>query len=120
MKMKMCRCKWSALVRPRGPIKIEKTELKSTDGKSNDIMVAKLGGAVRAEVAVVREGEKYYFKGPAKLGGTTEVPADSLTDAMNYRVWELGEQAAKKKGIKTGETPRTRGHAPAKPEPKKK
>jgi hypothetical protein len=28
---------------------------------------------------------------------------------LNFKVWELGEEIAKRKGIKTGEAPRTRG-----------
>ncbi len=108
MKFKMCSCKWGSLVRPEGPVKIEKTELKSS-GKSDkpDIMVAKLSGAVNARVAVIKEGNKYFFKDG--LGGISKVPADSLTDCLNYKVWEIGESIAKKKGVKTGEKPRTRG-----------
>lgn len=110
MKMSMCKCKWSALMRPEGPIKIKSTKTASTKpGKSPDVMVAKLGGAVRTEVAVVKHKGKFFFKGPESLGGLQEVPADSLTDCLNYKVWELGEKLARQKGIKTGEAPRTRG-----------
>lgn len=93
MKFKMCRCKWSGLVRPtEGPIKIKQTRILSPD-----VMVAKLGGAVNAKVAIVKHEGKFYFKGPAALGGITEVPADYLTDAVNYKVWELNHQMTKKK-----------------------
>ncbi len=109
MKFKMCSCKWGSLVRPEGPVKIEKTELRSSgNGKNPDIMVARLSGAVNAKVAVIKEGNKYFFKGP---DGISKVPADSLTDCLNYKVWEIGESIAKKKGVKTGEKPRTRGGA---------
>lgn len=110
MKIRMCTCKWGSLARPDGPLKIEKTELRSSDpAKPPDIMVARLSGAVNAKVAVVREKGKYFFKGPKELGGTCKVPADSLTDCLNYKVWEIGEGIAAKKGQKTGEKPRTRG-----------
>jgi hypothetical protein len=110
MKMSMCKCKWSALMRPKGPIQIKATRTVSSESaKAPDILVAKLGGAVQAEVTVVKHKNKYYFKGPKSLGGLQEVPADSLTDCLNYKVWELGEKMAVTKGVKTGETPRTRG-----------
>jgi hypothetical protein len=110
MKFKMCTCKWGSLARPDGPIKIEQTRVYSSKpGKPADVMVARLSGAVNAEVAVVKEGNKFFVKGPKELGGTVRVPADSLTDCLNYHVWEQGEKIARKKGQKTGEKPRTRG-----------
>jgi hypothetical protein len=111
MKMRMCRCKWSGLIRPEGPIKIKSTATaySKPEAKTPDVLVAKLGGAVRTEVTVVKHQGKFFFKGPKQLGGLQEVPADSLTDCLNYKVWELGEKIAKQKGIKTGEAPRTRG-----------
>lgn len=103
----MCSCKWGGLTRPEGPVKIEESKLyNSNPAKAPDILVAKLSGAVNATVAVVKERGKFFFKGP---GGIEVVPADSLTDAVNYKAWELGEAVAAKKGIKTGEKPRTRG-----------
>jgi len=113
VKIKMCTCKWGGLTRPEGPIKIEKTELINSDpAKPADILVAHLSGAVNAKVAVTKEKGKYFFKAPQELGGKVcEVPADSLTDAVNYKVWELGADLAKKKGLKTKEKPRTRGGA---------
>lgn len=110
MKWSMCKCKWSALVRPQGPIKIEATRTAASNpAKGPDVLVAKLGGAVHTEVTVVKLKNKFYFKGPKSLGGLQEVPADSLTDCLNYKVWELGEKMAAMKGVKTGEAPRTRG-----------
>lgn len=107
MKIKMCSCKWGGLTRPEGPVKIEKSELRSSNPeKAPDVLVAKLSGALNAEVAIVKEKGKFFFKGPS---GIEVVPADSLTDAVNYKVWELGENIAAKKGVKTGEKPRTRG-----------
>lgn len=91
MKIKMCRCLWSGLVRPEGPIKIKQTRTLSPD-----VMVAKLSGSVNAKVAVVKVKGKFFFKGPKSLGGTCEVPADHLTDAINYHVWELNQKKAKK------------------------
>lgn len=92
MKMKMCRCLWSGLVRPEGAIKIKETRVLAPD-----VMVAKLSGKVNAKVAVVKVKNKFYFKGPKALGGICEVPADHLTDAINYRVWELNNGIGKKK-----------------------
>lgn len=96
MRLKMCTCKWSGLMRPTGPIKIKKTRILSPD-----VMVARLSGKVNTQVAVVKHRGKFYFDAPKELGGMTVVPADYLTDAVNYRVWELNEkmkrQARKKK-----------------------
>lgn len=92
MKMKMCKCLWSGLVRPEGAIKIKETRVLAPD-----VMVAKLSGSVNAKVAVVQMKGRFYFKGPKALGGVCEVPADHLTDAINYRVWELNHGIAKNK-----------------------
>jgi hypothetical protein len=92
MKIKMCRCLWSGLVRPEGAIKIKKTRVLAPD-----VLVAKLSGRVNAKVAVVQVKDKFYFKGPKALGGICEVPADHLTDAINYRIWELNHGIGKKK-----------------------
>lgn len=111
MKFKMCSCKWNGgLTRPEGPLKIVSTRLVHSDpAKDADIMVAKLSGAVNAEVRVVKSNGKYVFDAPEALGGRKRVPADSLTDAMNYKVWELGHEISVKKGLKTHDKPRTRG-----------
>jgi hypothetical protein len=64
-----------------------------------DIMVAKLSGAVQGTVATVKVGKDYYFRGPD--GNARKVPADSLTDCMNYSVWEMNQAlkgSKKKKG----------------------
>ena len=93
MKFKICRCKWSGLTRPvEGPIKIKETRVPSPD-----VLVAKLSGSVNAQVAIVKHQGKFYFKGPEKLGGLCEVPADYLTDAINYKVWELNHELQMKK-----------------------
>lgn len=109
MKFRMCSCRWKGLTRPEGPIKIEKTALQNSNpAKSADILTAKLSGAVNAEVSVIRDGNKYFFKAPKELGGLSEVPADSLTDCLNYKVWEMGTKVTKKQGKKPAEH-RTRG-----------
>lgn len=59
--------------------------------KTPDVMVAKLSGAVRADVAVVKHRGSHYFVAPERLGGLRRVPADSLTDCLHYCVWEMGE-----------------------------
>lgn len=92
MKIKMCRCLWSGLIRPKGPIQIKETRIVSPD-----VMVGKISGKVSGKVAVVKVKNKFYFKGPKALGGICEVPADHLTDAMNYKVWELNSEMKRKK-----------------------
>lgn len=62
--------------------------------------MAKLSGAVKAEVAAVRCGKKYFVVAPPKLGGTREVPADSLTDCLHASVHAMGMKAAKERGKK--------------------
>lgn len=55
-------------------------------------MLAKLEGATDAVVAAVRHQGKYHFVAPAELGGVVDdVPADSLTDCMNWSVGVLGD-----------------------------
>jgi hypothetical protein len=87
------------MTRPVGPVKIA-----ATDVRNRDVMTARLSGAVRAEAAAVRHKGEYYFVAPERLGGTRKVPADSLTDCMNYSVWELNEEMkrAKKKKKEAG------------------
>lgn len=68
--------------------------IKTTSLASPDRLRAKLCGAVRADVEVVKKGKKYFFVAPKRLGGTREVPADSLTDGMNFSAWRLGEELA--------------------------
>lgn len=63
--------------------------------KAPDVLVARLGGAVHAQVAVVRHKGEHYFVAPEKLGGVQEVPADSLTDCLNWSVWDLNEKIRK-------------------------
>lgn len=75
---------WNGLKRPVGPVKIRKTRLKGPD-----VLVAKLSGAARCEVAAIRHRGKYFFVAPERLGGTREVPADSLTDGLHAGVWNL-------------------------------
>lgn len=65
--------------------------------KTPDVMVARLGGAVHADVAVVRTGEKYHFVAPERLGGVQEVPADCLTDCLNWSVFEVNEKVLKER-----------------------
>jgi len=86
------------LKRPVGPLKIESTEVVH-----KDLLVAKLSGAANTTVAAVKKGKKYFFVAPKSLGGTREVPADSLTDCMNYSVRTLSEiKKALKKKSKAG------------------
>lgn len=92
MKIKMCECEWNRLYRPKGPVRIKKVRRPNPD-----TLVARLSGAVRAEVAVVREKGSYYFLAPTKLGGSHEVPADSLTDCLHYSVEQMGKKIRKEK-----------------------
>lgn len=55
-------------------------------------MLAKLGGVTDATVAAVKHRGKFHFVAPAELGGVIQgVPADSLTDCMNWSVSVLGD-----------------------------
>lgn len=77
----------NGLVRPVGPAKIVRTEVRAPD-----VLVARLSGAVRAEVATVRCGQKYFFWAPPRLGGIREVPADSLTDGLHEAIWNMNKK----------------------------
>lgn len=75
-------------MRPDGPLKIRKTKVLT-----KDVMVAKLGGSTQATVAAVRHKGKFHFVAPKELGGVVQdVPADTLTDCMNWSVTVLGEE----------------------------
>lgn len=87
----MCSCELAGLTRPKGPVEITKTRVVTPD-----VMVAKLSGAVRAEVGVVREGEDFYFVAPKELGGTRKVPADSMTDCLHASVRALQKKYSTK------------------------
>lgn len=92
MKWKMCQCELNGLVRPDGAVKIKETEVVSPD-----VLVAKLGGAVKKEVAVVKEGKDFYFVAPGKK--PEKVPADSLTDGLHAKVFMLNEEIREKKKV---------------------
>ncbi len=75
-------------MRPDGPLKIRKTKMLT-----KDVMVAKLCGASEVTVAAVRHKGKFHFVAPESLGGPVQdVPADTLTDCMNWSVTVLGEE----------------------------
>lgn len=97
MKWKMCPCEVRGLVRPKGPIEITKTEMKSSD-----VLVANLSGPVKAKVASIRSNGKYYVVAPESLGGTREVPADSLTDSLHAAVWSMGKELKNGKILSEG------------------
>ena len=81
------------LVRPDGPVKIERTRVLSPD-----VLVARLAGASNKAVAVVREGKRHFFVAPAELGGVIEVEhADSLMHGLHTAVDELGYTAMQNK-----------------------
>jgi hypothetical protein len=70
--------------------------IRRSDLKGPDVLVARLCGSVRTEVATVRSRGRYYFVAPRRLGGVREVPADSLTDALHAAVWGLRRVRAEK------------------------
>lgn len=89
MKIRMCSCLWSGLVRPPGAVKIEQTRIKSPD-----VLVAKLSGAVNGNAAVVKHKGAFYFVPPKKDGkldpkAAKKIPADHLTDGLHAAVMEL-------------------------------
>jgi hypothetical protein len=78
----------AGLVRPAGPVRIEKTKVVS-----RDMLVARLSGSVQGTVAVVRKGEDFFFARPKELGGKVEkVAADSLTDCLHQAVFDLNNK----------------------------
>lgn len=97
-KWSMCKCEVRGLVRPEGPIKIAKTDMKTSD-----VLVAKLSGAVNAKVASVRANGKYYVVAPKKYGGVREVPADSLTDGLHAAVWSMAQELKSGKLLSEGQ-----------------
>lgn len=104
MKIQLTPCQIGGLRRPQGPITIESSEVV---GK--DMLVAKLSGKSNAQVAAVKKGDRYYFVAPKKLGGTQEIPADSLTDCLNYAVRQLGNsipEEHKRKVLPNGVKPK--------------
>lgn len=71
-------------------------------------MVAEMGGAVRAKVVVVKEKGKFFVKAPKELGGKVEaVPADTLTDCINYKTWEWNQELKGKKVAGKGDREKT-------------
>lgn len=104
MKFKICLCELKGLTRPQGPVEIRKTEVLD-DGQ---VMRAQLGGAVKAKVGIVKEGSRYFSVLPRKLGGTQEIPADSLTDALHASVDILNSKMKPKGRPKSGRKARSR------------
>jgi len=80
------------LTRPVGPVKIRKTEVKTPD-----VLVAKLSGAVRAEVATVQHRGRFFVVAPERLGGVREIPADNLTDCLHAAVWQMNKSGKGRK-----------------------
>jgi hypothetical protein len=81
------------MTRPVGPVKIEKTDLRS-----DDVMVARLSGAVSGEAAVVKHRGRFYFVPPKEgAAAAREVPADSLTDCLHASVFEMQKKARPRK-----------------------
>ena len=72
---------------------------------SENVLLAKLSGAVNGTVAVVRRGKDFYFAKPKTLGGKArKVQADSMTDCLHQAVYELGLKAENKKVPKETKT----------------
>lgn len=107
MKMRMCACRWSALARPLGPIKVEKTQMKSPT-----VLVARLSGAVNGQAAVVKHKKEFYFVPPKGYGETRKVAADYLTDGLHTAVQEMAFQKNIAKAAKKAE-PKTKPAAKA-------
>lgn len=75
-----------------GAVKIEKTCLKS-----DDVLVARLSGAVQAQVAVVKHKKDYYFVPPEGVKAFRKVPADNLTDGLHASILEMNLVEGEKK-----------------------
>lgn len=79
--------------------------IECTEVAAPDVLSARLAGAVRANVAVVRHAGEHYFVAPKRLGGVRQVPADSMTDALNWTVGEMGraiERERRKNRVREG------------------
>jgi hypothetical protein len=97
MKWKLCKCEIRGLIRPEnGPVRIKKTDVKT-----KDVLVARLDGPVPATVACVRTPKGYFVIAPKKLGGTMEVPADSLTDGLHAAVWTMNDEITHKNKVES-------------------
>lgn len=95
LKITFCQCEMGALMRPKGPISVEKTKMLSPD-----VLEAQLKGKSQAVVRAVRvDKDTYVFDGPKELGGRIKIPADSLTDCLHYRIHELNHKIDPKYGI---------------------
>lgn len=44
----------------------------------------------------MREGDKYFFVAPKRLGGVQEIPAYSLTDCLHASIEELNGKLTKR------------------------
>jgi hypothetical protein len=99
MKMRMCSCRWSALVRPTGDIRVKKTKLAS-----NDVLVADLEGTVKGKAAVVKLKKDFYFVPPKGYGEARKVPADYLTDGLHTAIFNM-EMDMKEAGPKAVKPP---------------
>jgi hypothetical protein len=78
----------AGLVRPDGPVRIEKTKVIS-----KDVLVAKLSGSLDATVGIAKRGEDFYVALPPSMGGgVRKIAADSLTDCLHQAVHEMNEK----------------------------
>lgn len=69
---------------------------------TKDVLAARLSGAEDCTILAVRHKRQFHLVAPERLGGfVDDVPADSLTDCVNWSVSVLGEElkrTKKKKG----------------------
>lgn len=64
---------------------------------AKDVLVAKLSGAVKGTVAVVRKGkDDFHMVAPPELGGTRRIDADSLTDGLHQEVYDMTDKVKKR------------------------
>src|SRR3990170_7667678 len=91
----------AGLVRPSGPVRIEKTKVISPD-----VLMAKLSGALDFTISIVRRGEDFYVALPPSMGGgVRRVKADSLTDGLHQTVHEMNgkiKKSEKKSKVSVG------------------
>ena len=81
----------AGLVRPSGPVRIEKTKVISPD-----VLMAKLSGALDVTISIVSRGEDFYIALPPSMGGgVRRVKADSLTDGLHQTVHEMNGKIEK-------------------------
>ena len=108
MKFQVTPCAWAGMTRPRGPVRIKRTDLVTPE-----VMTAQLSGAVSGQATVVKLKKKFFFIEPGKDSkAAVEVPADNLTDCLHASVWRMGAKLEGKRVPDNGRPPKKKSKVP--------